>query len=59
MERWLGVSQMACRADLVVSIPLGLAIFYGACRSMGVTDLDLAFQAVMAPVKRRLGKVGV
>jgi len=54
MERWLGVSQMARRADLAVSIPLGLAVFYMVCRLMGVTDLDLAFQAVLAPVKRRL-----
>ena len=54
MERWLGVSQMAHRADLALSIPLGVAAFYGACRVMGVTDLDLAFQAVLAPVKRRL-----
>jgi putative peptidoglycan lipid II flippase len=56
MERWLGVSQMARRADLVVSIPLGVAVFYSVCRLMGVTDLDLAFQAVLAPVKRRLAK---
>jgi putative peptidoglycan lipid II flippase len=54
MERWLGVSQMARRADLALSIPLGVAVFYVVCRLMGVTDLDLAFQAVLAPVKRRL-----
>jgi len=54
IERWLGVSQMARRADLAVSIPLGVAVFYIACRAMGVTDLDMAFQAVLAPVKRRL-----
>jgi putative peptidoglycan lipid II flippase len=54
MEHWLGVAQMARRADLLLSIPLGVAVFYGACRAMGVTDLDMAFQAVLAPVKRRL-----
>jgi len=54
MERWLGVSQMARRADLLVSIPLGVAVFYLVCRAMGVTDLDMAFQAVLAPLKRRL-----
>jgi putative peptidoglycan lipid II flippase len=54
MENWLGVSQMARRADLAVSIPLGVAVFYLVCRAMGVTDLDMAFQAVLAPVKRRL-----
>jgi peptidoglycan biosynthesis protein MviN/MurJ (putative lipid II flippase) len=54
MENWLGVSQMARRADLLVSMPLGVAVFYGACRAMGVTDLDLVFRAIIAPVKRRL-----
>jgi putative peptidoglycan lipid II flippase len=54
MEGWLGVTQMARRADLAVSIPLGVAVFYFVCRAMGVTDLDMAFQAVLAPVRRRL-----
>jgi len=31
-------------------------VFYIACRAMGVTDLDMAFEAVLAPVKRRLRK---
>ncbi len=54
MEHWFGVTQAARRADLVVSLPLGVAVFYGACRAMGVTDLDLALRAVIAPVQRRL-----
>jgi putative peptidoglycan lipid II flippase len=54
IERWLGVTQMAHRVDLALSMPLGVAVFYVVCRVMGVTDLDLAFQAVLAPVKRRL-----
>ena len=54
MQRSLGVTQMARRADLAVSIPLGVAVFYITCRAMGVTDLDMAFQAVLAPLKRRL-----
>jgi hypothetical protein len=59
MEGWLGVSQMARRADLVVSIPLGLAVFYVACKVMGVTDLDMAVRAVMAPVKRRFHRKNI
>jgi putative peptidoglycan lipid II flippase len=58
MERWLGLSQMAHRADLAVSMPLGVVVFYVACRVMGVTDLDMALRAVLAPVKRRLGWAG-
>lgn len=30
MERWLGVSQMARLADLGVSLPVGLAVYYAA-----------------------------
>jgi len=47
-RKWLVELTWRCR------FRLGVAAFYGACRVMGVTDLDLAFQAVLAPVKRRL-----
>jgi putative peptidoglycan lipid II flippase len=56
MTRWLGESQMARRADLALSMPLGVAVFYLACRALGVTDLDMAFQAILAPLRRRLSK---
>jgi putative peptidoglycan lipid II flippase len=58
MGRWLGASQMAHRADLAVSLPLGVAVFYLACRATGVTDLDMVFQAVLGPVVRRLRRAG-
>ena len=54
MESRFGVSQLARLADLAVSIPLGLAVFYGACRSLGVGDIDLAIRAFTAPLRRRL-----
>jgi putative peptidoglycan lipid II flippase len=54
MERWLGVSQLARLADLAVSIPLGLAVFYGSCRALGVSELDMAIRAFSAPIRRRL-----
>jgi putative peptidoglycan lipid II flippase len=54
MERWLGVSQIARLADLVVSLPVGLAVYYAACRALGVEGLDDAFQAVAAPLLRRI-----
>ncbi|MDP8989418.1 MAG: murein biosynthesis integral membrane protein MurJ [Acidobacteriota bacterium] len=53
MERWLGVSQRARLADLAVSIPLGLLIFYGMCRALGVHEVDLAIRAFTHPVSRR------
>ena len=54
MERWLGVSQPARLADLTVSVPLGLIAYYGACRFVGVQDLDSAIRAFSAPLVRRL-----
>jgi hypothetical protein len=54
MERWLGVSQLARLADLAVSLPIGLAVFYGMCRALGVEELDMAIRAFTSPVRRRL-----
>ena len=53
MERWLGVSQLARLADLAVSIPLGLLIFYGMCRALGLHEVDMAIGAFTRPVSRR------
>ncbi len=53
MEKWLGVSQMARLADLAVSIPVGLGIFYLSCRLLGVAELDLAMRAFLHPIRRR------
>jgi putative peptidoglycan lipid II flippase len=54
MEMWLGVSQLARLADLAVSMPLGLAVFYGMCRAAGVSELDMAIRAFSSPIRRRL-----
>jgi putative peptidoglycan lipid II flippase len=56
MEKWLGVSQMARLADLAVSIPVGLGVFYVSCRLLGVTELDLAVRAFLNPIRRRLAQ---
>ena len=53
VERWLGVSQLARLADLVVSIPVGLLVFYGMCRALGVDEVDMAISAFTRPVSRR------
>ena len=54
MEKWLGVSQLARLADLAVSIPVGLAVFYVSCRLLGVSELDLAVRAFTNPIRRRI-----
>jgi putative peptidoglycan lipid II flippase len=53
---WLGIGQFGRFIDVVISIPLGLAVFYGICRVLGVEELALAFRAVLNPVKRRLAR---
>ena len=54
MEQWLGTSQWARLADCAVSIPLALAVYYAACRALGVTELETAVRAFSAPLLRRL-----
>jgi putative peptidoglycan lipid II flippase len=56
MENAVGVSQFARLADLAVSIPLGVGAYYGACRWLGVSDIDMAVRAFTAPIRRRLRK---
>jgi len=54
MEMWLGVSQMARLADLAVSMPIGLAVYYAACRMLGLSDIDAAIRSFTGPIERRL-----
>jgi len=54
MSMWLGVSQMARLADLTVSIPIGLAVYYAACRMLGLTEIDGVIRAFAGPIERRL-----
>jgi len=56
MAAHAGISQLARLADLAVSIPLGLAVFYGVCRALGVGDIDMALRAFAAPIRRRLAR---
>ena len=46
MESWLGVDRLGRLADLAVSIPLGLVVFYAACRALRVSELELAARAL-------------
>jgi len=56
MQLWLGQSALAHLADLAVSIPLGLAVLYGACRLLRVSELELATRSIVNPLRRRLGR---
>ena len=56
MTAHAGISQLGRLADLAVSIPLGLAVYYGVCRGLGVSDIDMAVRAFTAPIRRRLAR---
>lgn len=55
MHAWLGVAKLAHMADVAVSIPLGVAVFYFLCRALRVAELEAAWGAVVRPLARRLG----
>jgi hypothetical protein len=45
--------------DLAASIPVGLVVFYLACRLLRVSELDLASRALAGPLLRRLRRFGI
>ena len=55
MQARLGHGALAYLADLLVSIPLGLAVFYFGCRLLKVSEVELATRSVFNPLLRRLG----
>jgi len=57
MAQHFGVSKLERLADLAVSIPLGLIIYYVACRALGISELDSVIRAFTSPVRRNLRKV--
>jgi len=54
IQNWLGVTRWARLADLAISIPFGLLIFYGASRLLRIPELDLATRSLAGPILRRL-----
>jgi putative peptidoglycan lipid II flippase len=52
IQSWLGAARLGRLADLAVSIPIGLLVFYGACRMLRVTELELATRALTGPLHR-------
>ncbi len=54
IEGWLGADRLGRLVDLAVSIPLGLLVFYAACRTLRVSELELATRALANPLARRL-----
>ncbi len=54
MQAEFGVRRAARLADLAVSIPLGLGVFYAFSRALKLSDLDSAVASITGPLLRRL-----
>ena len=54
---WLGESRLAHLADLGISIPAALVIYYWACRMVRVPELELASRAIAGPLMRLRAKI--
>jgi putative peptidoglycan lipid II flippase len=52
---WFGASRFARLVDLAVSIPLGVGVFWFACRAAKVPELEAAVRTVIAPLARFTG----
>lgn len=48
-----GLTRVAFLLDLMVSIPLGVAVFYGVARQLRIPELQPAFSALVRPILRR------
>ncbi len=56
VHAWLGISRLSKLADLGISIPFGMLVFYVACRALKVTELDLATRSLAGPIMRRFSR---
>ena len=55
VHHWLGMRKIAQLVDVAVSIPLGALVYYALCRALRVAELEAAWNALAAPLARRLG----
>jgi putative peptidoglycan lipid II flippase len=56
IRSWIGITRLGRLTDLAISIPAGILVFYGVCRILRVSELDLATRALVNPLLRRLGR---
>jgi putative peptidoglycan lipid II flippase len=54
---WLGASRLSHALDLLLSIPLGIAVYYFGCRMVGVPEMQVAFSALASPLQRLRSRI--
>lgn len=53
---WVGLRRLGFLADIAVSIPLGLLVYYWVCSLLRVPELEPAFRALISPLLQRVGR---
>lgn len=56
IQALLGLRRLARITDLAISIPIGVAAFYGVCKALKVAELDMAGRALMSSASQRLSR---
>jgi putative peptidoglycan lipid II flippase len=52
--RSFGVSQMWRLADVIVSLPLGGAVYYWSAKALGLSEIDMVLRSFTGPLRRRI-----
>jgi hypothetical protein len=48
----LGVAQFARITDVLVSLPIGLAVYYTAAKMLGLGEIDMVIRSFTGPIRR-------
>lgn len=54
MRAWTGTGHWARLADVAVSMPLGVAVYYFAVKALGLHEIDMVARSFTGPLQRRL-----
>lgn len=54
MRSWVGLSQFGRMTDVLVSLPLGVTVYYVAAKVLGLSEIDSALRSFASPLRRRL-----
>lgn len=56
MRSWFGLEQLARIADVLVSVPIGIGVYYAAVKALGLSEIDTVLHSFLSPIRRRLQK---
>lgn len=56
MRSWFGLGQLARIADVLVSVPIGIGVYYAAAKALGLSEIDTVLRSFLSPIRRRFQK---